>query len=53
VISGWVVGVSGMKLGGQRRIVIPSNQGYGAQGNGSIPPDADLVFDVTLLKIGD
>lgn len=53
VISGWVVGVSGMKFGSQRRIVIPSTQGYGAQGYGSIPPDADLVFDVTLLKIGD
>jgi FKBP-type peptidyl-prolyl cis-trans isomerase FkpA len=52
VIAGWDEGVQGMKVGGTRVLLIPSDLGYGARGaGGAIPPNATLVFEVDLLSV--
>jgi len=52
VIPGFRDAILGMKVGGQRRVYIPSDQGYGPQGAGAaIPPNADLVFDIVLEDV--
>ncbi|MDX2194356.1 MAG: FKBP-type peptidyl-prolyl cis-trans isomerase [Gemmatimonadales bacterium] len=51
LIQGWVQGVPGMRVGGTRQLVIPASLAYGAAGNGPVPPNANLVFTVTLVSI--
>jgi FKBP-type peptidyl-prolyl cis-trans isomerase len=52
VIDGWTQGVPGMKVGGVRRLIIPSAMAYGPRrASSSIPPNSDLVFDIELVAV--
>jgi FKBP-type peptidyl-prolyl cis-trans isomerase FkpA len=53
VIEGWEEGILGMKAGGKRVLYVPASLGYGTRGarGGVIPPDADLIFEVELLRV--
>lgn len=53
VIVGWQEGVPGMKEGGKRRLIIPASKAYGDQPPAGIPVNADLVFDIELVSIGE
>ncbi|MGH2943415.1 MAG: FKBP-type peptidyl-prolyl cis-trans isomerase [Solirubrobacteraceae bacterium] len=52
VIKGWDMGVTGMREGGRRTLIIPPSLGYGSRGVGPIAPNETLVFVVDLVKVG-
>ena len=51
MIPGWDEGVSTMRVGGRRKLVVPAKLGYGQQGRPGIPPNATLLFDLELLAV--
>ena len=53
LIAGWNQGVVGMAVGGRRRLVLPPSLAYGNGGNGPIPPNATIIFDIEMLSVTD
>jgi peptidylprolyl isomerase len=53
VIPGWDTGFYGMHVGGKRRLFIPHQLAYGPRGNGAVPPNADLIFDIEFVSQSD
>jgi len=51
VIAGFSQGVTGMRVGGLRRVVLPPSLAYGSTGSGPIPPNATIVFEIELLAV--
>ena len=51
-IRGWEQGIAGMQVGEVRRLTIPPALGYGEKGAGNVPPNATLIYDVELVRIG-
>jgi FKBP-type peptidyl-prolyl cis-trans isomerase len=51
VIKGWDLGIKGMKVGGKRKLIVPSELGYGNQDMGVIPPNSKLIFIVELMEV--
>lgn len=51
VIQGWTEGLQGLREGGQRQLVIPPSLGYGAFGQGSVPPNSIMIFEVEVVSL--
>ena len=51
VIKGWDQGLTGMRVGGKRKLWVPAELGYGERKVGSIPPGSDLTFEIELLEV--
>jgi FKBP-type peptidyl-prolyl cis-trans isomerase len=51
LIPGWIQGIPGMRVGGIRRLYVPSHLGYGAQDKGTIPPNSNLIFEIKVMRI--
>ena len=51
VITGFARGIVGMRVGGLRRVIVPPELAYGSQGQGRVPPNATIVFEIKLLQV--